>query len=59
MSLRAGHFPGSRSPEAHQPLLARLANRPGGLFPMVGLTRQHLEANRAGTFAMGRRFRYL
>ena len=31
----------------------------GGLFQMVGLTRQHLEANRAGTFALEQHFRYL
>ena len=28
-----------------------------GLFQMVGLTRQHLEANRAGTFALEQHFR--
>src|SRR5947208_9130442 len=31
----------------------------GGLFQMVGLTREHLEANRAGTFALEQHFRYL
>ena len=31
----------------------------GGLFQMVGLTRQHLEADRAGTFALEQHFRYL
>ena len=31
----------------------------GGLFQLVGLTREHLEANRAGTFALEQHFRYL
>src|SRR5262249_47943997 len=31
----------------------------GGLFQMVVFPRQHLEANRAGTFALGQHFRYL
>jgi acyl-CoA thioester hydrolase len=31
----------------------------GGLFQLVGLTWEHLEANRAGTFALEQHFRYL
>jgi len=31
----------------------------GGLFQIVGLTWEHLEANRAGTFALEQHFRYL
>ena len=31
----------------------------GGLFQMVGLTREHFEADRAGTFALEQHFRYL
>jgi acyl-CoA thioester hydrolase len=31
----------------------------GGLFQLVGLTREHFEANRAGTFALEQHFRYL
>ena len=30
-----------------------------GLFQLVGLTREHLTANRAGTFALEQHFRYL
>src|SRR5207253_5294310 len=30
-----------------------------GFFQMVGLTREYLEANRAGTFALEQHFRYL
>ena len=31
----------------------------GGLFQLVGLTREHLTASRAGTFALEQHFRYL
>jgi acyl-CoA thioester hydrolase len=31
----------------------------GGLFNLVGLTREHLETNQAGTFALEQHFRYL
>jgi acyl-CoA thioester hydrolase len=31
----------------------------GGLFQLIGLTREHFEANRTGSFALEQHFRYL